>query len=83
MEAAIKVTARSDNIFTGTCSPKMGTIDIGDPEDGDPEDAGSTRAGSRTPSDVRRVADGFPRMTGLRPSRKEVRRHPLTTQSLV
>jgi hypothetical protein len=39
MEAAITVTARSDDIFTGTCSPKMGTIDVGDPEDGDPEDA--------------------------------------------
>jgi hypothetical protein len=45
MEAAITVTAWSDNIFTGTCSPKMGTIDIGDPDDGDPEDAGSTRRG--------------------------------------
>jgi hypothetical protein len=40
------VTARSDNIFTGACSPKMGTIDIGDPERGDPEDAGSTSRGS-------------------------------------
>jgi hypothetical protein len=45
MVAAIMVTARSDNIFTGACSPKMGTIDIGDPERGDPEDAGSTRRG--------------------------------------
>jgi hypothetical protein len=34
MVAAIMVTARSDNIFTGACSPKMGTIDIGDPERG-------------------------------------------------
>src|SRR6516165_9565943 len=70
--AAIMVTARSDNIFTGACSPKMGTIDIGDPERGDPEDAGSTSRGIRTPSDIRRVADRLPRMTGLRASCKEV-----------
>jgi hypothetical protein len=47
MAAAIMVTARSDNIFTGTCSPKMGTIDVGDPEDGDPDDGGSARLGIR------------------------------------
>src|SRR5580704_6886211 len=45
MVAAIMVTARSDNIFTGACSPKMDTIDIGDREHGDPDDAGSTRRG--------------------------------------
>jgi hypothetical protein len=38
MVAAIMVTARSDVIFTGTCSPKMDTIDTGGREDGDAEE---------------------------------------------
>jgi hypothetical protein len=81
MAAAIMVTARSDIIFTGTCSPKMDTIDIGNRE-GDPDDAGPTKHGIRTPS-MRHDADRHPRMTGLRPARKAVCRHPVPPQTLV
>jgi hypothetical protein len=60
MVAAIMVTARSDNIFTGACSPKMGTIDIGDPERGDPEDAGSTSRGSEHQAIFGELPTDFP-----------------------
>src|ERR1700722_17847562 len=86
--AAIKVKARSEEIFTGDLLSKVGTIFIGDTislgdaislgetEVGDPEDAGSATLGIRAPRYAAN-ADRTGRMTGLRSSRKPVGSRPV------
>jgi hypothetical protein len=85
--AAIKVKARSEEIFTGDLLSKVGTIfigdtislgdpEVGDPELGDPDDAGSATLGIRAPRYAAN-ADRTARMTGLRSSCKAVGSRPV------